>query len=87
MKCGPLGTLNPLYFHIALAHGLIQGGPNKNGRTSIASPALSSLLTGLTTARNVQYPSSKSAYSVGGMNGQTPSKSSFECGPIIVLKK
>lgn len=31
------------------------GGPNKNGRTSITSPALSSLLTSLTTARNVMY--------------------------------
>lgn len=29
MKCGPLGTLNPLYFHIALAHGLIQVGQTR----------------------------------------------------------
>ena len=51
------------------------GGPNKNGRTSITSPTLSSLLTSLTTAKNVQYPSSKNGNLVGGMNGQTSTTS------------
>lgn len=42
IECGPLGTLTPLHFHVALAWGQFRWAKARIGRTSITCTALSS---------------------------------------------